>query len=211
MPHLLELFSGTGSVGDVFRREGWDVTSVDLDPRAGPTICADLLTLDLARLPAHVDAVWASPPCTHYSRARTTARTPRDLLGSDALVRRALEIVARYPRAAFWIENPATGLLKTRDVLQAVPRALVSYCAYAGVRDPKYRKDTHIWTNTLDWWEPRPLCRAARRCPWFDGEAGRHTDTAQRAGGWSRDELYRVPSQLCAELARAWRARYGEE
>ena len=32
---LLELFSGTGSVGRVFREAGWDVTSVDLDPKAG--------------------------------------------------------------------------------------------------------------------------------------------------------------------------------
>ena len=31
---LLELYSGTGSVGRAFAALGWDVVSVDLDPRA---------------------------------------------------------------------------------------------------------------------------------------------------------------------------------
>ena len=30
MPHLLELFSGTGSGGKVFEAGGWAVTSVDI-------------------------------------------------------------------------------------------------------------------------------------------------------------------------------------
>ena len=41
---LLELFSGTGSVGAAFKARGWDVVSVDLDPAGGPTIVADINT-----------------------------------------------------------------------------------------------------------------------------------------------------------------------
>ena len=33
MPRLLELFSGTGSVGRAFATLGWGVVSIDLDPR----------------------------------------------------------------------------------------------------------------------------------------------------------------------------------
>jgi hypothetical protein len=48
MPRLLELCSGTGSVGEVFGARDWDVVSVDINLRAGrdgPTICCDMLDL----------------------------------------------------------------------------------------------------------------------------------------------------------------------
>ena len=99
MPHLLELFSGTQSVGQIFRQAGWDVTSIDNDPRTRPTFVADIGRIDLEQLPPDVDMIWASPPCTQYSVARTTAKTPRDLAGADALVRATLEIIDRYPEA----------------------------------------------------------------------------------------------------------------
>ena len=82
MPHLLELFSGTGSVGKVFREAGWRVTSVDCESKFNPTICWDVLGLEPRLVEGRVDLIWASPPCTHYSIARTTAKTPRDLEGS---------------------------------------------------------------------------------------------------------------------------------
>ncbi len=89
MPHLLELFSGTGSMGRAFRARGWQVTSVDIDAAAFPTICCDILELEIEDVLdfGPVDLILASPPCTHYSFSRTNARPPRDLHGSDPLVR----------------------------------------------------------------------------------------------------------------------------
>ena len=105
MPHLLELFSGTGSIGKVFRAHGWRVTSVDFRADFEPDICCDVLELTPAMIPGHVDLLWASPQRTHYSIARTTAKTPRDLDGSDALVQHVLDLAAQL-LCAFFIENP---------------------------------------------------------------------------------------------------------
>ena len=43
---LLKLLSGTGSVGEVFRERGWEVISLDINPKSNATIIADILTWD---------------------------------------------------------------------------------------------------------------------------------------------------------------------
>ena len=137
---LLELFSGTGSIGRAFRDRGWEVVSVDLEPRFEPTICCDVMELDEASL-GHFDMVWASPVCTEYSQA--LRKRPRDLEKGDRLVLRALEIIGRL-RPRWWaMENPRTGLLKSRPFVQGLPYSDVCYCKY-GYR---YRKATRIWHN----------------------------------------------------------------
>ena len=76
---LLELFSGAGSVGRAFRAKGWEVTSVDSDPKAEPTICQDIMTWEPG---GAYDMIWATPVCTEYSRAMTSR--PRDLEARDS-------------------------------------------------------------------------------------------------------------------------------
>ena len=91
---MLELFSGTNSVGKAFSQMGWEVISLDIDPKFNPTICVDIRDFDPATFPPyHFDFIHASPVCTHYSRARTTAKTPRDLVWADSPVRAALLII----------------------------------------------------------------------------------------------------------------------
>ena len=92
MMRLLELFSGTGSVGRAFSDRGWEVISLDILP--GATINSNILDWDYTVFPpGHFDFVWASPPCTEYSIARTRAKRPRDFDGADAVVRKTLEII----------------------------------------------------------------------------------------------------------------------
>ncbi len=65
MPRCLELFAGTGSIGRAFERQGWEVVSLDLDPKAGATHTCDFMTFDWTIYPRdHFQCVWASPPCT---------------------------------------------------------------------------------------------------------------------------------------------------
>ena len=43
---LLEIYSGTGSVGRPFKEAGHEVISIDIDPRFEPTICDDIFNID---------------------------------------------------------------------------------------------------------------------------------------------------------------------
>ena len=196
MPHLVELFSGTQSIGRAFRRQGWQVTSVDIDAHSIPTICLDIMDLTMEDLLDYgpVDLIWSSPLCTHYSCARTNASTPRDLEGSDELVRKVLDLSDQLC-CYYLLENPHSGLLKTRPVMRGINNVVLDYCRYGMA----YRKRTAIWTNT-DYTPMRPLCN--KDCASSDGR--RHMRAAQRAGrGYSHtlNELYMIPAELCDEIA----------
>ena len=205
---LLELFSGTGSIGKAFRELGWEVISLDVNPKSQATITADILTWDYRSYgEGYFDAVWSSPVCTMYSRARTTAKTPRDLEWADSLVRKTLEIIHYFKPKVWGFENPQTGLLKDREVVKGIPFKDVSYCSYGYL----YRKPTRIWTNSK-LWEPRPMCTRSRPCEHMVD--GRHLMSAQRGpsrGKGAQDkcslsQLHSMPPQLCKEIAQAWTA-----
>ncbi len=148
---VLELFSGYGSVTKYFAgNPGVTVVSLDMDPKMQATICADILKWDYeaAYPPGYFDIVWASPECKEYSRANTSAQ--RDLRLADSLVCKTLEIIAHLRPRAWYLENPQTGLLKTRPFMQGLPFYDVTYCMYGF----DYMKPTRIWTNVLGF-EPR--------------------------------------------------------
>eukprot|EP00439_Symbiodinium_sp_Y106_P047468 s7668_g6.t1 len=107
----------------------WEVTSLDADATTRPTICADVQAWDYGSYPpGHFDFIWASPVCTYFSRALT--RRPRRLTEGDGLVLKTIEIIGHL-RPRWWaVENPRTGLLKSRPYMQALPYNDVSYCMY---------------------------------------------------------------------------------
>ena len=187
---LLELFSGTGSIGRAFEARGWEVISLDILP--GATITSNILDWEYEKYPRdHFNFIWASPPCTEYSIARTRARRPRDFEGADAIVRRSLEIIEFFKPALWLIENPQTGYLKTRPVIQGIPWRDVTYCKYGF----PYKKRTRLW----GWFpfELRPVCKKGDYCPYVvdDKHCVRLQDFC------SLRDRYRVPPQLCDDIA----------
>ena len=118
MPGLLECFSGTKSLGKVCEAAGWEVTRIDNVAKFKPTLLMDIKDFDETQYTQdHFDWVHLSPPCTFYSRARTTG-PPANLEEADELVRISLRIINYFASggARCTLENP-DALMKTRPIM----------------------------------------------------------------------------------------------
>ena len=105
---LLELFSGTKSVSKVAETFGFDVISLDLKKA---DINCDILDWDYTIYQSgYFDVVWASPPCTEYSIAKSTGI--RNIEYANKIVLRTIDIIKYFNPKYYIIENPQTGLLK---------------------------------------------------------------------------------------------------
>ena len=194
---LLELFSGTKSVSSACNTSFDEVVSVDILPKFNPTHCTDILKWNYKQYPpGYFDVIWASPPCTHYSKAKT--RGVRDIEGSNGIVAKTLEIIEYFNPSRWFIENPETGKLKEQEVMAGLPFYDVDYCQY-GFR---YRKRTRIWTN-IDTFVPK-LCPGIGKCSGMNGT--KHIDSCGNARkkytdkSMSLENKYAIPSLLIKDL-----------
>ena len=190
-----DICSGTGSVSRVWADAGHETLTLDSDPRCGADVCQDLLSWEYTYFGLEApDVIWCSPPCTQYSIARSRAKTPRDLEGADALVQRCLDIISFWSPKYWFIENPQTGLLKTRDVVQGVPFVDLDYCMYGA----PYRKRTRIWTNTT--YTPRPLCVHSGHGMSAQKGPGRRGGQLIQGDNCSLQTLHALPAALTNDI-----------
>ena len=157
---VLELFSGTGSVGKCCDKLGWESVSVDIDSEA--THKCDIMDFDYKQYDKdYFDIIWASPPCTNYSKLQdgflgrkrkgeiyTKEIQEKEMLSDDRFVKRTLEIIEYFNSHYWFIENPATSRMKDRPYMKDLPNYVVDYCMYS---EWGYRKRTRIWTNKEGW------------------------------------------------------------
>ena len=207
--NVLELFSGTGSVGKCCKELGWDVVSVDLLLPADHQV--DIMEFNYKQYPKdHFSIIWASPPCTNYSKLQdswlgrkrkgviyTKEIQENEMKQDDKLVLKTLEIINYFNPEVWFIENPASSKMKDRTFMKDLHFYIVDYCMYS---DWGYRKRTRIWTNKKDW--NNKLCDGKGTCGNMIGK--RHiANLGGDLGGQvnkTQHEKYRVPADLIYSL-----------
>ena len=151
-------------------------------------INCDILNWDYKKYEVkHFDFIWASPPCTEYSIAKTQG--VRKLDEANKIVLKTIEII-KYLQPRWWvIEHPQTGLLKKQSFVDEFDFVDVDYCKYG----LQYRKRARLWTNLVDF-KPRDLCK--KDCG--NIVDGKHKETAQRMPSGcksGRGENYKIHTQ----------------
>jgi len=124
---ILDLCGGTGAWSEPYRKAGYDVRVITLpEHNILFTRINNNGTLDFYRDKMHVSkdfqvkikdihGILAAPPCTQFSFARTTAKTPRDFKGAMEIISACEQIIRACVIGGglkFWaMENP-TGHLR---------------------------------------------------------------------------------------------------
>lgn len=131
---IIDLCGGTGAWSKPYEDAGYNVLKITHPDD-------DVLVWDSYKNLSDVYGILAAPTCTHFSLARTTAKTPRDLEGAFELVERCLSIIryCRYNKGLkFWaLENPV-GYLRQ---LLGKPPLTFNPCDYGA----NYTKKTDLW------------------------------------------------------------------
>lgn len=181
----IDLCCGLGGFSRAFRDAGWEVVTVDINPKFKPTICADLTKLSFLDIIGackkkdmteyQTVVVLASPPCERFSIANSDwpqkgIRKALDIAGA------CIELIADLQPDYWCLENPKGRL---RWFLGPPPHSVhLSDYGYRGAiqggKDRKSTKPTDLWGNI-----PFPLLEASIEVKTRNGGSG--NDPAQRA------------------------------
>lgn len=165
---ILDLCSGTHSIERALDKTH-DITRVDIDPKHNPSICVDIRNWDFKKSfpKRYFDVIWASPPCTEYSMAKSTG--VRNLRLADSIVKRCLVIIEYFQPREWFLENPGgAGLLHRRPFMKKLNK-FKNECCYCKYGHP-FRKRTDIWSNkTLN----LEMCYTSTPCK-FIQKYGKH-------------------------------------
>ena len=76
---LLELFSGTGSIGAAFAERGWEVISLDIRDDFKPTLCLDLHDWGCKQYPRAISIACGAPRLARITRKQGLEARPREI------------------------------------------------------------------------------------------------------------------------------------
>jgi site-specific DNA-cytosine methylase len=213
---VLELYSGTQSIGKEFRKKGHKVLSVELNPVFTlPPYNYDQWTMSVADLKADEiiselggapDIVWASPLCTTHSIAAISTHRQQGEDGllypksdkakeHDLLLLKTLKLIQELKPKYWFIENPRGGMRKSPLMQGMMYRYTVTYCSYGD----SSMKPTDIWTN-----HPNPefkeMCfNGNTNCHHQPAPRGSKTGTQGKKGNLERSI---IPKELCKHIVK---------
>lgn len=203
---VLELFSGTRSIGKAFEARGHEVFSIDFDRRFLANAHCDIETLTTEQVIewfGKPDVIWASPDCATFSMAAISHHREKDPATGTLLPKteyaakcdrtdaHVMELIRDLAPRYWFIENPRGGMRKM-PWMQDLPRYTVTYCQYGDKR----QKPTDIWTNHPDP-QFKPPCKPGAPC---HEPAPRGSRTGTQGIKASLDRS-RIPFQLCEHIA----------
>lgn len=202
---IIEFFCGNKSFTNTARQRGHQCFTTDINPKVIPNLCIDILNFKIEMLPEEFrnpDMIWFSVECTEYSHAKR--RGIRDLNKADGFTMRTLELIEEFkiinPDILWIIENPQTGLLKTRKFMQGLPFEDCSYCKYG----MPYRKQTRFWNNFN-----LQLKTCSGDCGFIeDGKHimsvgnGRKKYTRTLKFSYDKKLKWKIPEELCLEIIK---------
>jgi len=195
---ILECEKGSGIFSEIAESRGHSSFTIDIEEKYNPNLCKNILDVEKDDIPFIPDVVICAPPCTQYSHAKRDGK--RDLELADKIVKKNLEIISWFPNSMWILENPQTGLLKSRGFMENIPYFDVDYCKYG----KPYRKRTRIWTNLIDW-KPRPLCK--QDCGFMKGNKHIHSVGNNREK-WTEKKYNKAkdkfgfPKELCLDIIK---------
>lgn len=215
----VELFCGTKSISNAFRKAGWEVYTVDWSEEFQTTLfdwadgISSTLHADIGALTygdiidlcnGKPDIIWASPDCSTYSVAalfhhrrkneQTGVCEPISAYAKrcDEINTHVIELIKEINPKYYFIENPRA-CMRTMPFVQGLKRYTVTYCQYGDKR----QKPTDLWTN-----HPcpnfKPPCHPGDSC---HEAAPRGSKTGTQGIDGARDRG-RIPDLLCEHIVK---------
>lgn len=204
---IVELFSGTESFSKVARERGHEVFTIDVDRSFNPSLCKDILDVEVKDIPFKPDIIWASPPCTTFSVASIRhywkegkPSSYKTFIGL-AIVQKTIELIKELEPDYYFIENPR-GMLRKQDIMKELKRDTVTYCQYG----LSIQKPTDIFNNCSSW-KPRPMCKPGADCHERASRGARKgvqgiNNSFSNLGSAGKVQRAIVPRELCLEIIK---------
>ena len=196
----LDLFCGQKSAARVLERHGFQVETLDSDPKRDPSMCVNIMEWDYrAAYPSkYFHTIVAAPPCTEYSAAKW--RPPRNPESADPVVKKTLEIIEYFQPEIWWLETPRNGLLARRDFMQSYPWVDCDHCQF---EDLGYQKPTRFF-GSKHLLSLKPVLCDGKSCPSLEAPEDcqakkrlRHRKSLGGNQGSAKKEVtYYIPPEL---------------